>query len=101
MPRIIALIAEVKPLSHRVANLEEELARAKLHRFAPCGEKHIDRLFNEAENAADEDDSDDGKPERKMAGGRSRHEDIAVRAVQPRKSSSRINRSSKWTYTPT
>lgn len=78
MPRIIALIAEVKPLSHRVANLEEELALAKLHRFAPRGEKHIDRLFNEAEKAADDDDSDYGKPELKMAGGRSRHADIAL-----------------------
>ncbi|MER9191550.1 IS66 family transposase zinc-finger binding domain-containing protein [Mesorhizobium australicum] len=33
-----------------------------MHRFAPRSEKHIDRLFNEAEQAADEDaaDNEDG-----------------------------------------
>jgi len=32
-----------------------ELALARPHRVAPRSEKHIDRLFNEAEQAADED----------------------------------------------
>src|SRR5690606_24522843 len=36
----------------------EELALARLHRFAPRSEKHVDRIFNEAEQAADEDDTD-------------------------------------------
>ncbi|KIP98297.1 hypothetical protein RU07_22355, partial [Agrobacterium tumefaciens] len=57
---ITALKAEKEALSRRVVKLEEELALAKLHRFAPRSEKHIDRLFNEAEIAADEDGSDDG-----------------------------------------
>ncbi len=33
------------------------LALARLHRFAPRSEKHVDRLFNEAEQTADEDDA--------------------------------------------
>jgi transposase len=56
---IAALKAEKEALSLWVVKLEEELALAKLHRFAPRSEKHIDRLFNEAEEAADEEDSDD------------------------------------------
>ncbi|MDD1501136.1 IS66 family transposase [Agrobacterium sp. CNPSo 3708] len=57
---IAALKAEKEALSRRVVKLEEELALARLHRFAPRSEKHIDRLFNEAEEAAEEDGSDDG-----------------------------------------
>ncbi|MGO6697442.1 IS66 family transposase [Rhizobium johnstonii] len=57
---IAALKAEKEALSQRVAKLEEELVLAKLHRFAPRSEKHIDRIFNEAEEAADEDDRDYG-----------------------------------------
>ncbi|MBA8841627.1 hypothetical protein FHW03_004980 [Ochrobactrum sp. RH2CCR150] len=57
---IAALKAEKEALSRRVVKLEEELALAKLHRFAPRSEKHIDRLFNEAEEAAVEDDSEEG-----------------------------------------
>ncbi|MGO7388688.1 IS66 family transposase, partial [Rhizobium ruizarguesonis] len=57
---IAALKAEKEALSQRVVKLEEELALARLHRFAPRSEKHIDRIFNEAEDAAGEDDSDDG-----------------------------------------
>lgn len=57
---IAALKAEKEALSRRVVKLEEELALAKLHRFAPRSEKHIDRIFNEAEEAADEDDRNDG-----------------------------------------
>ncbi|MBX4876880.1 IS66 family transposase [Rhizobium bangladeshense] len=57
---IAALKAEKEALSRRVVKLEEELALARLHRFAPRSEKHVDRLFNEAEEAADEDDRDHG-----------------------------------------
>ncbi|MER9332182.1 IS66 family transposase [Mesorhizobium sp. M0488] len=62
MARIAALQAENRHLTERVVKLEEELALARLHRFAPRSEKHIDRLFNEAEQAADEDaaDNEDG-----------------------------------------
>ena len=55
---IAALKAEKEALSQRVVKLDEELALARLHRFAPRSEKHIDRIFNEAEQAADEDDAD-------------------------------------------
>jgi transposase len=55
---IAALKAEKEALSARVVKLEEELALARLHRFAPKSEKHIDRLFNEAEQVVDEDDGD-------------------------------------------
>jgi transposase len=58
MARIAALQAENRQLAERVVKLHEELALARLHRFAPKSEKHIDRLFNEAEQAADEDDAD-------------------------------------------
>ncbi|MGX5851822.1 IS66 family transposase [Mesorhizobium sp. PL10] len=56
--RIAALQAQNRQLAERVVKLEEELALARLHRFAPKSEKHIDRLFNEAEQVADEDDAD-------------------------------------------
>lgn len=55
---IAALKAEKEALSQRVVKLEEELALARRHRFAPRSEKHVDRIFNEAEQAADEDDAD-------------------------------------------
>jgi len=55
---IAALKAEKEALSARVVKLEEELALARLHRFAPKIEKHVDRLFNEAEQVVDEDDGD-------------------------------------------
>jgi transposase len=55
---IAALKAEKEALSQRVVKLEEELALARLHRFAPRSEKHVDRIFNEAEQAADEDEAD-------------------------------------------
>jgi transposase len=55
MARIAALQAQNRQLTERVVKLEEELALARLHRFAPKSEKHIDRLFNEAEQAADEE----------------------------------------------
>ena len=65
---IAALKAEKEALSQRVVKLEEELALARLHRFAPRSEKHIDRLFNEAEEAADEDDPDYGDDGRRSPG---------------------------------
>lgn len=37
-----------------LVKLEEELALARLHRFAPRNEQDVDRIFNEAEEAADE-----------------------------------------------
>lgn len=46
---IAALTAEKEALSQRVVKLEEELALARLHRFAPRSEKRADRVFNEAE----------------------------------------------------
>lgn len=55
---IAALKAEKEALSARVVKLEEELALARLHRFAPKSEKHVDRLFNEAEQVVDEGDRD-------------------------------------------
>jgi len=57
LARIAALQAENLQLTERVVKLEEELALARLHRFAPRSEKHVDRLFNEAEQVADEDDT--------------------------------------------
>lgn len=48
---IAVLKAERETLAQRVIKLEEELALARLHRFAPRSEKHIDRIFNEAEHA--------------------------------------------------
>lgn len=41
-----------------LVKLEEELALARLHRFARRNEQHVDRIFNEAEEAADEDGAD-------------------------------------------
>lgn len=61
MARIAALQAENRQLTERVVKLEEELVLARLHRFAPKSEKHVDRLFDEAEQVADKDDAgDDG-----------------------------------------
>lgn len=61
MARIAALQAENRQLTERVVKLEEELVLARLHRFAPKSEKHVDRLFDEAEQVADEEDAgDDG-----------------------------------------
>ena len=54
---IAALKAEKEALSARVVKLEEELTLARLHRFAPRFEKHVDRLFNETEQVAVEDET--------------------------------------------
>ncbi|MDX0179158.1 transposase, partial [Sinorhizobium meliloti] len=54
---IAALKAEKEALSARVVKLEEELELARLHRFAPKSEKHVDRLFDEAEQVANEDEA--------------------------------------------
>lgn len=59
MARIAALQAENRQLTERVVKLEEELVLARLHRFAPKSEKHVDRLFDEAEQVADEEDAGD------------------------------------------
>ena len=57
---IATLKAEREALAQRIFRLEEELALARLHRFAPRSEKHMDRIFNEAEQAAgDEGDETD------------------------------------------
>ena len=56
---IAALKAEKDALAQRVFKLEEELALAQLHRFAPRSEKHMDRVFNEAEQATLEGDADE------------------------------------------
>ena len=42
LARIAALQAENHQLADRVAKLEEELALARLHRFAPRSEKEIE-----------------------------------------------------------
>ncbi|MCB5946104.1 IS66 family transposase, partial [Acidocella sp. KAb 2-4] len=54
---IAVLKAEKDALARRVVTLEEELALARLHRFAPRSEKHVDRLFNEAEQVAAENEA--------------------------------------------
>lgn len=59
MARIAALQAENRHLTERIVKLEEELALARLHRFAPKSEKRVDRVFNEAEEVAVADDARD------------------------------------------
>ncbi len=54
---IAALKADKEALSQRVFKLEEELALARLHRFAPRSEKRVDRVFNEAEQIGVEDEA--------------------------------------------
>jgi transposase len=80
--QVAALQKENRQLLERITQLEEELRLERLHRYAPRSEKHIDRIFNEAEldAADDEDDGDDavdlpdtgmpedGKPEQKKRG---------------------------------
>jgi hypothetical protein len=56
---VAALEAEKDALAQRILKLEEELALARLHRFAPRSEKHMDRIFNEAEQASHEGDADE------------------------------------------
>ena len=57
--RIAALQAENHQIAERVIKLEEDLALARLHRFGPRSEKVRDRILNEAEQIADEDDAGD------------------------------------------
>lgn len=52
LAQLAANAAEIAALKARVSTLEEELRLAQQHRFGPSSEKHIDRLFNEAEQAA-------------------------------------------------
>jgi transposase len=54
---VATLEAEKDALARRIRKLEEELALARLHRFAPRSEKHMDRIFNEAEQASHEGDA--------------------------------------------
>ena len=63
LARIAALQMENRQLTERVVKLEEELALARLHRFAPRSEKRADRLFDEAEQAAAEDDAGEAECE--------------------------------------
>jgi transposase len=63
MARNAALQAENRHLAERVIKLEEELALARLHRFAPRSEKIKDRILNEAERIAAEDDAEDSTVE--------------------------------------
>ncbi|MCW5712014.1 IS66 family transposase [Shinella sp.] len=81
MALLAANAAEIAGLKARIFRLEEELALAQLHRFAPRSEKHMDRVFNEAENAALEADAeetdiaelpDTGLPEAEQPEGRKR-----------------------------
>ncbi|OWK25935.1 hypothetical protein AJ87_49370 [Rhizobium yanglingense] len=58
MAHIAALEAQNRQITERVFKLEEELAFARLHRIAPRSEKHVDRILNEAEQVADEDEAD-------------------------------------------
>jgi len=79
---IAALKAEREALARRIFKFEEELALARLHRFAPRSEKHMDRVFNEAEQSAVEGDDegcedcvdlpDTGLPDTEKAEGRKR-----------------------------
>jgi transposase len=98
MAQIAMLQAENRQLTERVFKLEEELALARLHRYAPRSEKHVDRVFNEAEQAGDEDDvgSEDidivdlpdtglqaaGKPEGKKRGRKPLPEDLPRERVE-------------------
>jgi len=57
--QVATLEAQRDALARRILKLEEELALARLHRFAPRSEKHMDRVFNEAEQAFHESDADE------------------------------------------
>ncbi|MCC2614500.1 IS66 family transposase [Neorhizobium sp. Rsf11] len=59
MAQIAALQAANRQLAERVVKLEEELALARLHRFAPRSEKHVDRIFNEAEQSTVDGNDED------------------------------------------
>lgn len=54
MAQIAALQPENRQLTGRVFKLEEKLALARPQRFASKSEKHVDRLFDEPEQVADE-----------------------------------------------
>ena len=51
---IAALKAENDQLAQRVVHLEAQLRLERSHRYAPRSEKHKERFFNEAEQAAAE-----------------------------------------------
>ena len=56
---IAALKVENEKLVQRVVHLEEQLRLERLHRYAPRSEKLTERIFNEAEQAAAEDEEAD------------------------------------------
>ena len=56
---VAALQAENQQLTQRICDLEEQLRLERLRRYAPRSEKLKDRLFNEAEQAAGEDEEGD------------------------------------------
>ena len=60
LAQLAANAVEIAALKARVSTLEEELRLAQQHRFGPSSEKHMDRLFNEAEQAAGSDPDIDG-----------------------------------------
>lgn len=85
--QVSALTSQNQQLNDRILKLEEELALARLHRFAPRSEKRKDRILNEAEqitqaegDAGLEDDNadvtmplpDTGLPPRAKAEGKKR-----------------------------
>lgn len=53
---VAALQAENQQLTQRICDLEEQLRLERLRRYAPRSEKLKDRLFNEAEQAAGENE---------------------------------------------
>src|SRR5215831_17068919 len=56
---IAARTAENEKLAQRILHLEEQLRLERLHRYAPRSEKLTERIFNEAEQAAAEDEDTD------------------------------------------
>ena len=56
---IASLKVENEKLVQRVVHLEEQLRLERLHRYAPRSEKLTERIFNEAEQAAAEDEEAD------------------------------------------
>ncbi len=56
---IAALKVENERLGQRVVHLEEQLRLERLHRYAPRSEKLTERIFNEAEQAAAGEETDD------------------------------------------
>ena len=92
---IAALKVENEKLAQRVVHLEEQLRLERLHRYAPRSEKLTERIFNEAEQAAAEDEETDDveaaldtglpdaeKPEPKKRGRKPLPEDLPRERVE-------------------